>query len=72
MYYTKASINTQVFCVWPFFGKKKTIAGAQNHSRKKKNFVGSGPKLIIGATIHLTDQYEGNSNIWSTSYTLRR
>lgn len=42
--------------------EKKTIAGAQNHSRKK-NFVGSGPKLIIGATIHLTDQYEGNSNI---------
>lgn len=69
MYYTKASINTQVFCVWPFFGKKNDSGSTES---LKKNFVGSGPKLIIGATIHLTDQYEGNSNIWSTSYTLRR
>lgn len=30
MYYTKASINTQVFCVWPFFGKKNDSGSTES------------------------------------------
>lgn len=52
----------------------KMIGRAQNLSGKKQNFVGTECKLIVGATIHPTDQHEGGttSDIQLTSYTLKR